>query len=360
MKGRIKMKKIAALLLVLVMTLAAFAGCSSNKETSEVEVSKTESIASEIEKIESEVESEDKGVEPTKIRLGGLKGATTMGMVKLLDDAENGKSFNDYDFTLAVSADELTPKLASGDLDIVAVPSNLGSVLANNTEGKIQMLAINTLGVLYIVENGDSVNSIEDLRGKEIYATGKGAMPEYTLHYLLKENGLDPETDVTIEWKSEPSEVVATLGQKEGAIGMLPQPFVAVAQTNLEGLRVSLDLTEEWGKINDESMLISGILVVRKDFADEYPEQLDMFLEEYKASTEYVNTDIEDAAKLIEKYDIVKAPIAEKAIPFCNIVYIAGEEMIAPLNGYLEVLFEQNPKSVGGELPKEEYYYVSK
>ncbi|MDO4650700.1 MAG: ABC transporter substrate-binding protein [Eubacteriales bacterium] len=291
------------------------------------------------------------------IRLGGLKGATSMGMVKLLDDAENGLTESKIDYTMATAADELTPLLLKGEMDIVAVPANLGSVLYNNSEGKVQFAAINTLGLIYITEKGgESVQSIADLKGKTIYATGKGSTPEFALKYLLSQNGLDPEADVTIEWKSEPTEVVATMASEDEAIAMIPQPFVTVAQTQVEGLRVALDLTAEWEALDNGSKFITAGLVVRKDFAEENPEALNTFLSEYEASTTFVNENVEDAAQLIEKYDIVKAPIAEKALPFCNITYIDGEEMKTALEGYLAVLFEQNPKAVGGALPGEDFY----
>ena len=280
-----------------------------------------------------------------------------MGMVKLLKDASEGNTFNMYDFTVAGSADEVTPKLVSGELDIAAVPANLASVLYNNTGGKIQLLAINTLGVLYIVETGDEISSLADLKGKTMYATARGSSPEYALNYLLMENGIDPEADMTIEWKTEPTEVVSLMAQNQGSIAMLPQPYVTVAQGAVENLRIAVDLTEEWEMLGVDSMLITGVLVVRSDFAEQYPDQLAKFLEEYQASTEYVNANIAEASILIEEFDIVKAAIAEKALPYCNIAFFAGLEMKSAMEGYLEVLFNQNPKSVGGDLPGDDFYY---
>ncbi len=295
--------------------------------------------------------------EPTDIRIAGLKGPTSMGMVQLMESAEAGEALNNYTFQIAGSADELTPKLIKGELDIAAVPANLASVLYNNTDKSVQLLAINTLGVIYIVETGQDIQSIEDLAGKTIFATGKGSTPEYALRYLLAENGLDPDTDVTIEWKSEPTEVVAVLAES-GGIAMMPQPYVTVAQSQVPGLRVSLDLTEEWDALENGSTLITGVLVVRKEFARQYPDQIAAFLEEYKTSTEYVNANVKEAAILVEKFGIVKAAIAEKAIPYCYITYVAGADMIDPMNGYLGVLFGQNPKAVGGAMPADDFYYA--
>lgn len=322
------MKKTVSLILALALIVMAFAGCAAQPEEEDV-----------------------------VIRIGGLKGPTSMGLVKVMEDDETGASANDYEFTIAGSADEVTPKLIQGELDIAAVPANLASVLYNNTEGAVQLLAINTLGVIYIVEKGETVNSIADLAGKTIYATGKGSTPEYALRYILSENGVDPDTDVTIEWKSEPTEVVSTLAAAESGVAMLPQPFVTVAQNSVEGLRVAIDLTEAWDALDNGSMLLTGVLIVRKDFAEEHPQAIADFLEEYQASTEYVNENIAEAAQLVEKFDIVQAAIAEKAIPYCNITYIAGTDMKEPMDGYLQVLFEQNADSVGGTLPGDDFYY---
>ena len=297
--------------------------------------------------------------EKAAIRLGGLKGPTSMGMVKLLDDAENGLTKNSYEFTMAGSADELTPKILKGELDILAVPANLGAILSKNSGGAVQMLAVNTLGVIYIVEKGgETVQTIEDLRGKTVYATGKGSTPEYALTYLLSQHGLDVSTDVTVEWKSEPTEVVAQMATEEASVAMLPQPFVAVAAGQLENLKIALDLTKEWEALDNGSQFVTAGLIIRKEFAEANPDAVKTFLEEYAASTTYANEAPAEAAQLIEKYGIVKAAVAEKAIPYCNIVCIAGEDMKQMVSGYFEVLFAQNPKAVGGELPGDDFYLI--
>ena len=322
------MKKIIAVLLILCLAAGMLTGCAGKK---------TEETAS--------------------IRLGGLKGPTTMGMVKLLDDAENGKTKNSYSYQLAGTADELTPKMLRGELDIIAVPANLGAILHAKSGGEVQMLAVCTLGVLYLAEKGgEEIGSWEALRGRTVYATGKGATPEFALRYLLTQNGLDPDKDVNLVWKSEPTEVVAQMAMEERSCAMLPQPFVTVAKGQLENLRVAMDLTEEWNKAGTQGQLITAGLMVRRTFADEHPEQLQTFLEEYAASVQYVNEDSAEAAALVEKYGIVKAAVAEKAIPQCNIVCLTGEEMKTAAEGYLAVLFEQEPSSVGGALPGESFY----
>ena len=293
------------------------------------------------------------------VRLGGLKGPTSIGMVKLLDDADKQLTANTYEFTMAGSADELTPKLLKGELDILAVPANLASVLYNNSDGAVQVIAVNTLGVLDIVEKGgDTVNSIADLKGQTIYASGKGSTPEYTLDYLLEANGLDAQSDVTIEWKSEPSEIVAQMAATEHAVAMLPQPFATVAAKQFDDLQLSLDLTEEWDSLQNDSRLVTAVLAVRTEFAEQNSGAVKTFLEEYRASTDYVNSNLAESAKLVEQYDIVKAAVAEQAIPYCNIVCITGEEMQSALDGYLHILCEMNAKSVGGSVPDDAFYRI--
>ena len=291
-----------------------------------------------------------------------LKGPTAMGMVSLMNQADQGEITDEnYNFQIVASPDEVTPAIVQGTADIAAVPANLASVLYQKTDGGVQVLTINTLGVLYLVENGNQIQRISDLKGKTIYASGKGATPEYALNYILKENGLTPGEDVQIEWKSEHTECVAALAEHEDAIALLPQPFVTTAQSKNDSLRVALDLTEEWDNIQKEnggnSSLVTGVTVVRTEFVQEHPEIVEDFMERYQESVTFVNDHAEEAAKMIGNYDIIPEEIAKKALPECNIVYIDGAEMKEKLSGYLEVLKQENPQSVGGALPADEFYY---
>ena len=289
------------------------------------------------------------------VRVMALKGPTAMGMVQMMDAADG------YDFTIATSVDEVTPAIVQGKADIAAVPANLASVLYNKTDHQIQVLAINTLGVIYIVERGEQVQAVKDLRGKTIYASGKGASPEYALNYILRENGIDPEKDVAIEWKSEHAECLAALLNNEDAIAMLPQPFVTTAQMKSEGLRVALDLTEEWDQLQAgnaaPSAMITGVVIARRDFVSENPDAVAAFLDAYAASVAFVQENNDAAAALVGKYEIVPEAVAKKALPECNITFIEGDAMQEMLSGYLGVLLEQNPKAVGGALPAEDFYY---
>lgn len=295
----------------------------------------------------------------TTFRIAGLKGPTTMGMVKLMSDAEAGETHQDYQVTMYGAADEVVPLLVKGDIDLAAIPANLAANLYNQTEGKVQVAAINTLGVLYVVTTGDDVKSVEDLKGKTVYSTGKGTTPEYVLNYILKENGIDPEKDLTVEYKSEATEVAAALqAADEGAIAVLPQPYVTAAQSQIEGLNVALNLTEEWNKVSTDSDLVTGVLVASTEFIEQNEAAFEEFLKDYRASIEWVNSNTADAAELVANYGIVaKAPLAQKALPACNITYVDGAEMKTKLSGYLQVLFDQNPKAVGGAMPGDDFYY---
>lgn len=295
----------------------------------------------------------------TTFRIAGLKGPTTMGMVKLMSDAEAGETHQDYQVTMYGAADEVVPLLVKGDIDLAAIPANLAANLYNQTEGKVQVAAINTLGVLYVVTTGDDVKSVEDLKGKTVYSTGKGTTPEYVLNYILTENGIDPEKDLTVEYKSEATEVAAALqAADEGAIAVLPQPYVTAAQSQIEGLNVALNLTEEWNKVSTDSDLVTGVLVASTEFIEQNEAAFEEFLKDYQASIEWVNSNTADAAELVANYGIVaKAPLAQKALPACNITYVDGAEMKTKLSGYLQVLFDQNPKAVGGAMPGDDFYY---
>ncbi len=290
------------------------------------------------------------------VRVGALKGPTAMGMVEMMKDKAD-----DYEFTLCAAPDEIVPLLVKGELDIAAVPANLGSVLYNNTQGNVRALAINTLGVLYIMERGEEINSIADLKGRTLVASGKGATPEYALNYILRGNGLDPEKDLTIEYKSEHSECLAAMLQDESLVAMLPQPFATVAMTKAEDLRPALDLTEAWDELQADaeapSTLVTGIAVARTDFIEQNPDAVAKFMDDYRESVSFVQQNEHDAAQLIGEFDIFEAGPAEKALPYCNITFIDGEDLKAKLGGYLAVLFDADPASVGGALPGEDFYY---
>lgn len=351
------MKKFISL--ILSISIIALTGCG-NTQTSKFDDVTVQTNA----QTESSTESKTLN-NKIDINIAALKGPTAMGMVKLMNDAEQELTSNNYNFSISPTADEIVAKIGKGEVDIATVPANLASVLYNNTKGKISVAAINTLGVLYVVqkmntEDAQEIKTIQDLKGSTILSTGKGTTPEYVLNYILSSNGIDPLKDVNIEFKSETTEVVASmsLSSAQSSIAVLPEPFVTTAQAKDESLKTVLDLTEQWDSLQDnKSSLVTGVVIVRNEFVENNKEAFNRFLDEYKQSTDYINTNVENSAELVEKFNIVPKVIAEKAIPKCNITFIDGEDMQQKLSGYLEVLFNQNPKSIGGSLPDEAFYY---
>ena len=350
------MKKLTAILCLAALLLSCFAGCAKT-ETPAPTAAPTQAPAAET--TAPTTAPTEAPEEPVTVRLGALTGPTAMGMVKLLKDSDQGESRNRYEYELVGAADELTPKIIKGELDIASVPANLASVIYNKTQGKVKAIAVNVLGVLYIGEyNTQQINSVADLKGKTIYATGAGSTPEYFLRYLLTQNGLDPDKDVTLEWKSKPDEVVGILKNEGEGVAMLPQPYATAAGVQMgEGFRLALSLSDEWAALDNGSQCTTACILVQSQFAQEHPEAVDTFLEEFAASAAWVNEDVPEAAGYCEEYGIIKAPIAQKALPKCNIVCITGKEMKAALSGCLGVLFEQNPASVGGAMPGDDYFY---
>ena len=296
------------------------------------------------------------------LNVATLKGPTGIGMVKLMKDAKGGSTANKYNFTLAGAPDEITAKFIKGEFDIAAVPVNLAATLYNKMKGNVQVMAVNTLGVLYILENGNSIHSISDLKGKTIYATGKGATPEYILNYLLEQNGIDPEKDVTIEYKSEHAELATLMASGKAEICMLPEPNVTSVLRENKDVHRALNLTTEWDKATEKagkkSTLAQGCIIVNKEFAQKNKGAVDKFLTEYKASVDYVTASAVDASQLVEEFGIMpKALIAELAIPNCNIIFLEGDTMKSTMQANLNVLFQANAKSIGGAMPGDDFYY---
>lgn len=281
-------------------------------------------------------------------RVGALKGPTAMGLVKLMEDQE-GKT--DYAFTLAASPDALLPALTRGELDAACVPVNLAAILYKNTKGALQVSNINTLGVLYIVQRGDGVQSIKDLSGRTVYASGKASTPEYVLTHLLQQAGV---TDADIQWKAEHSEALAALMADQEGLALLPQPFVAVAQGKSPDLVIAVDLNQAWQELTGQT-LITGVTVIRKDALQNKAAQ---FLKDYQASLSWVTGHHEEAAQLIEKQGILAAGPAQKALPYCGLAFVEGSEMKQALAAFYQVLFAQNPASVGGEIPDDAFYFL--
>jgi len=291
------------------------------------------------------------------VHVGGLKGPTSIGLLPLKYSAEKGQTEQSYEFVMATAADEITTSLVKGELDIALIPANVASVVYNKTEGKVSVIDINTLGVLYLVSGDSTIAEPEDLKGKTVYLTGKGTTPDYAIQFILAQNGI--ADDVTLEYKSEATEVAAVLAEDETAIGLLPQPFASVACAQNERLTVVMDITKEWDACkSDDSMMVTGVTLVRTDFLNEHEDAVLAFMNDHMLSAKAVNEDLDTAAVLAVAAEIIaKEQIAKKAIPQCNITYMDGSEMKEALSGYLNVLYSMNPESVGGTLPADDFYY---
>lgn len=302
--------------------------------------------------------------EAVSVRVGSLKGPTSMGILFLMDRAEKGETEDSYEFQMATAADELLPQMVKGELDIALVPANVAAVLYQKTEGGVVVIDINTLGVLNIVTGDGEVNSVADLKGKTINLTGKGTTPEASLRYILEANGLT-EADYALEFKSEATEVAAVLAEDPGAVGLLPQPFVTAALMQNDALKAALDMNDEWLRVENElkggssNGMVTGVTVVRKQFLEEHPEAVKAFLEEHAASVEAINQDVETGASLAVAAGIVaKEPIAVKAIPECHLTCITGEDMKRDLSAYLNVLAGFDASLVGGKVPEDDFYHI--
>lgn len=342
MKNTVK----ALCLILSVCIVMTFVGCGSNTDT------------------ESEPSSAYTAID---MSVACLKGPTGVGMTRLMKLAEDKKTANNYTFTVASAPDEISGKILTGELNIASVPTNLAAKLYNKSEGKIMMLAVNTLSVLSILENGDSVKSINDLKGKTIYSTGAGSNPEYILRYVLKQNGLDPDKDVTIKFVTENDELTAALVSGNAEVALVPEPLATTVLSKKDTLNRALNISEAWEQIAkngsmDEayknSQIMMGCVVALKSYVEENSEQVDKFLDEYKASINYVNNNVDDAATLCETYEIIPAAaVAKAAIPNCNIAYIAGKAMKESIEGYFKVLYDADPTSIGGKMPESDFYY---
>ena len=327
-------KRIVALILALVvLSLVVLTGCNTQK----------------------------KDEEKTKLTVLALKGPTGIGLSKLWDDSANGLTKNDYEVTLASDTSDVSAAAIAGTYDIIAMPVNLASVVYNKG-AEYSFLAVNTLGVLYVVENGNSINSLQDLKGKTVYTTGQGATPEYIINYVLKANNIDPSTDLTLEFVADTSEISSKLAAGTIDVAIIPEPFVTSTKfaSQTGSYRVALNLTEEWDKVSSTS-LVQGVIVVSKKLLENNKEAVKKFLEDYSSSVKYINENTEDASKIVAKYGIVPSDkVALNAIPNCNIVCVYGEVGVSYMKGMLGVLFEANSKSIGGKMPSDDFYAIVK
>ena len=330
------MKKLLSILLALTLVFS-LAACGNNATTSTPDtISQPETYSA------------------VDMSIAYMTGPTGIGMAKLNADSDAKLTENNYTFTVAAAATDILPKFIKGEINIASVPTTL----YNNEKinGKVKMLAVNTYGVLSILEKGDTIKTIADLKGKTIYSTGKGQNPEYILNYILNENGINPATDITINFVSS-DDLKAKLISGEAEIAMAPEPLATAVMVQNQSLNRVLSINDEWSKISDTELMM-GCVIALDSFVEANPKAVEKFLEEYEASIKFATTNIDEAASFCETYGIApKAAIAKKSIPICNLCYVTGKEMKTNVNGYFNVLFNAYPKSIGGKLPADDLYY---
>ena len=346
-----KRSKILALGLALALTAGLLAGCTGGSGSQSPSPTPSQTVTP------TPTPSETAPAEKQTVNLAVLKGPSGVGAAKLLADSDAGETANDYAYSIMADNTEIVAGLSSGSLDIAAVASNVAANLYNKTNGGIQIAAVSGLGVLYILENGNTVQSMADLKGQTLYATGQGANPEYVLNYLLTEDGVDP-AEVDIRWKTA-DEVAALMVSGEARLCMMPVPAATAIQMSNPDVRKALDLSAEWDGLNNGSHLTMTCIAVRTAFAQEHPEAVENFLADYAASVEYVKGDPAAASELVAQYGITpKAKIAELAIPKCSLVCITGKvDMADAIQGYFEVLSAANPDALGGSIPDDGFYF---
>lgn len=333
-----KLLSVLSLMLVIVMALGLTA-CGSEKVTAS-----TPSTESKVE------------YTPVDMTVACMTGPTGVGMAKLMADSAAKTTANNYTFTVAAAATEINAKFLKGEINIASVPTNVAATLYNKTNGKVRMLAVNTYGVLSILEKGDTIKSITDLKGKTVYSTGKGQNPEFILKHILTKNGIDPEKDITINFVSS-EDLVQKLISGEAEIALAPEPAATTVMVKNAELRRALSINDEWSKVSD-TQLMMGCVIALDSYVTANPEAVAKFLEEYEKSIQFAKENVDEAAKHCATYKITASEaIAKKAIPTCNLCYVTGEDMKTNVNGYLNVLFTANAESIGGAMPKDDFYY---
>jgi len=344
------MKKLFAIVLALIMVLSMTACAQEEPQPSAAET------AAPTEEIAQEVPAQTAAPAAAPINVMVLNGTTGFGMANLMDAAAKGEAAQDYHFTVETDASNIVAALANGSTDIAALPTNAAAAVYNKTQGKVQVLALNTLGVLYLVTDGSvAIESMADLAGQTVYAPAQN--PSFIFQHIVDANGVE---NVTIDnTYAQPADLNTAVASGEVAIAVLPEPMVTVAKSKNPDLVVALDLTAEWDKVSEPGSLVQGCVVVRKDFAAQNITAVQTFLSEYGASIEALTTDVEGTAAKIEAQGIfAKAAVAAKAIPNCNVCFITDAEMQTALSRFLTIMHGVAPASVGGSIPGEDFYCV--
>ena len=331
-RNNLKTTTVIAAILVLCMILTALVGCNKTADLPDVTV---------------------RGVV--------LSGTTGFGMAHLMQQSADGNTTLNYEFSVEADASLINAALIQGSIDIAALPTNAAAAVFNKSEGAVQLLALNTRGVLYLLDNGNGITSFEDLRGKTVYVPAQN--PSFIFRYLCEKNGFTIGEDIFIDdtTYAAPAELQTNVAAGNVTLAVLPEPMVTITKSSNTDVKVALDLTAEWNKVSPEGSLVQGCIVVRKAFAEQYPEVVAQFLKDYEASINYLIENPKEASEMIAAQGIfAKAAVAEKAIPNCNVCFISGEDMKSAMSTFLEIMHGVAPASIGGSIPGDDFYYIAK
>ncbi len=344
------MKKFS-FLLVIVLVLSMLAGCSNETPNDD-----TPPENNEQEIVEPEDNEPEENIEPVNVTIAGLKGPTSIGMIKMIDEKALQSDNYNVEYIQEAAPDSLTGKIINGDIQISSVPINLASVLYNKTEGDVQLMAVNTVGNLFIVGTED-LSTIEELKGKVIGMSAKGSTPDFAMNYILKQNGIDEKT--TLDYVLDHATLAQSVIAEDNTVALLPQPFVTQVMMQNDNVKMLIDLNEAWSAASEgASELFTGCIIVNKEFAENNKEFISEFLKEYEKSVNWVLENPKDASLLVEKHEIMpSAALVEKAIPYCGITFRNAQDSKTSLNNFYKVLFDSNPASVGGSMPDDEFYF---
>ena len=348
------MKKMLILFLSICIVLSMTACSDTSNKSPQASDDVTASDNSEV---NADNESKSSAERP-EVSMMLVNGFAAIGAVNMFEENEKGTAQNKYDITLATAPDEVSAKVLSGEVDIASIPTNMAATLYNRSEGQVAIAAVNTLGVVQLISSDDTIQSLDDLKSREVYGCGQGAIPEYTFEYILAANGIDTATDINIEYKSGHEEVSSLMSSGQIEIATIPQPLATKVLEKNSDARIVIDLTEEWNKLDTGAIISQGCVVIQRSLIEDNQEAVANFLEDYERSCNAVHSDLETTAQLCEKFDVLDAATALKAIPEANQVFISGQEMQDGLEPFFEILFEANPQAVGGDLPDDGFYYI--
>jgi NitT/TauT family transport system substrate-binding protein len=287
-----------------------------------------------------------------------LRGPTGLGIAKLAGDNPILPGDFDVEYRFSSAPDVTVSNVLSGEADIAALPTNVAARLYS-AGVPYRILAVNTLGVLYIVSTDPAIEDLGDLEGRELLVSGRGANPDIILRALLEGRGIDPDEDLAIRYANHTEAAQLLLSGREQS-ALLPEPFVTRVLQQSPGARIAVDIQEEWQRqLGAGSTIGLGCIVVHNRLVEEEPAFVATFLEEYLASVEWVRSNPEQAGPIVEELGVgFTAEEAREAIPRANLVGLFGVEAYRAIDPYFRALYAFDPASLGGSLPGQDLFVM--